>query len=204
MKKHAGKGHTLYDHHPPESPEEIWILVAESCYEISQTLLTENSFARELHFSVSGYDFNAPRGFVPITPEGFVRYPDELFQTLHGDRRVETVIRTLLRDIRRIQVDAECEAFVQPLFDAGPEGGDRFALLETIRRKAGRGDAIGLGLEGVRARRLATYTPKRADEILRARELLMKVPGIRRLMGMLMPPEPNTADSPQSSSLRHG
>ena len=94
-KKMTGKGHTLYEYDLPKAPSEVWVLIAESCFEIAQTLLSEDSYADEIYFSLSGYESNSRRGSVGLKPDGFVRYPNEIFKCLDADHRVHGLIEDL-------------------------------------------------------------------------------------------------------------
>ena len=182
LKKHTGKGHTLFEYECPKDQTDVWILVAESCYEISRTLLAQNTYAFELYFSVSGYDAASRRGGFYVTPQGFVRYPIELYKYLYNDTRAHRLIEDLLSDIRRVQVRVDCRPYITPLFDNTQAVQDRFELLEKIREKLKMPDIVGHGLEGLRSRRIATYTPKRSREIERAFELLALKPKLLELL----------------------
>ena len=133
-KKMTGKGHTLYEDQLPEHPEDIWLLVAESCYEISRTLLAEGSYANSISFSVSGYDRHSARGGFNLTPEGHLRYPMELYRTLWDEPRSHSLITTLLGEIRRLLVRVECRPWVVPLFHEEGKTAKTFSLLETVRK----------------------------------------------------------------------
>lgn len=184
FRKHTGKGHTLFEHDPPTAPTDIWILIAESCYEISRTLLRQNAYANEISVYFSGYDRSTAHGGYLIHPEGFLRYPIELFICIESHQDIESLILSLLGGIRRVQVNVECKPYISPLFSDSQAILEQFSLLEKIRNKEGEEDVIGLGLEGFRRRRISTYTAKRADEIHRARVLLKTDPIISKLMAL--------------------
>jgi hypothetical protein len=182
-KKHTGKGHTLFEHDPPKDPNDIWILITESCYEISKTLVSQHSYAKEIHLYFSGYDSNSGRGGLCIIPQSCLTLPIELFQAIHTCHEIHDLINNLLHSIRRIQVNVLCEDMFQPLFpDLELSNTENYHLMEKIREKDGQEDIIGLGLEGFRKKRLSTYTAKRSDEIHRARKLLHSNPIILKLL----------------------
>lgn len=184
-KKNTGKGHTLYEYDLPKGTDDIWLLIAESCYEISQTLLAQNSFASEISLAFSGYDYQSSRGGFALRPEGFVRYPLEIYQNLYREPRSHKLIAALFSEIRRVQVRVSCEPYVTPLFYEEGKLEKQFRLLEKVRSKFNEPDAIGMGLEGFRKHRIKTYTPKRSDEIRRAIKLLKLKPQIFKLLGNL-------------------
>lgn len=184
-KKMTGKGHTLYETDLPAEPADIWVLVAESCYEISRTLLAEESYAEELYFAVSGYDHDGDRGGFGLQPEGYLRYPAELYRELYADSRTHELIRELFSKIRRVQVRAACAPYVIPLFFEEGKMERQFDLLERVRRKTRVSDVIGLGMEGMRKKRIKTYTPKRADEIHRAMKLMGRKPELLSMLGCI-------------------
>ncbi|MBF0245672.1 MAG: hypothetical protein HQL31_10455, partial [Planctomycetes bacterium] len=109
-----GKGHTLYA--PPASAEEVWRLVSESCFEIGSKLICQGSYAHEMSLALSGYRPEDPRGIVALHPQGFARYPKELFQALHGRPETGRLIGELLEQVRRVQVRVDCRAYTPPLF----------------------------------------------------------------------------------------
>jgi len=185
IKKITGKGHTLFEYECPKDKNDIWVLVAESCYEISRTLLAEKTYAHELYFSVSGYDAQSKRGGFYLTPNGFLRYPIELYKELYKDKRAHCLIKELLSEIRRLQVRVDCRPYVVPLFSEPLELQNKYELLEDIRCKLKNPDIVGQGLEGFRYRRIATYTPKRSREIERAFELLAHKPKLLDLVSKL-------------------
>ena len=182
LKKMTGKGHTLYQDKLPQSPQDVWVLVAESCYEISKTLLSQHSYAEEIYFSLSGYNSEDPRGGVGIRPNDKPRYPEELYQALHCDQRVNQLIKLLFEHIRRVQVRTLCAPYVQFLFDNKAEVESRFEFLERVRKRLKDTDIIGVGLEGCRSLRLQTYTPKRSVEVQRAYAILSKKPHLLDLL----------------------
>ena len=184
-KKMTGKGHTLFEFDLPQESSQLWVLIAESCYEISRTLIAEQSYADEIHFSLSGYEADSPRGGVGLCPEGFIRYPFEIFQCLDSDKRVHLLIEKLWNSIRRIQVRVKCEPFTLPLFYDEETVSSNFHLLENIRHKMQQPDIIGQGYEGLRKKRISTYTPKRSDEISRAYHLLALQPQLKTLLNHL-------------------
>jgi hypothetical protein len=185
IKKNTGKGHTLFEMDCIKSQYDVWILVAESCYEISRTLLAENTYATELYFSLSGYDGASKRGAFFIKPEGFLRYPIEIYKEIHADIRAHKLINELLSEIRRIQVRVVCKPYVIPLFDESEKIQEQFQLLEKIRKKLKTPDIVGNGFEGIRYQRISTYTPKRSREIQRAFDLLAHKPKLLRLLAKL-------------------
>lgn len=218
----TGKGHTLYEDDLPKSPEDVWILLAESCYEVAMTLLGQNSYAKLLWVGVSGYRHGFSGGSIEVAPYGFLRYPIELFKALDACPEVHHLIEEYLQDIRRVQLRAECSDYIPPLFpigsfttdpisthpfttdlpksnsqDTGPSFsndsfGDeasyqkvtkqQFEQLQEVREKFGEYDAIGLGYEGLRRRRIKTYTPKRAEQLRRAYKILESKPLLKKLL----------------------
>jgi hypothetical protein len=181
-KKMTSKGHTLYEDDLPKSTTDVWVLIAESCFEISQTLLAEDSYAEEIYFSVSDYSYLFLDMPIKILPEKRVRFSSEIYRELYAELCVHELIVTFFEDIRRIQVRVKCSAYVPILFEeeSGLEKGHH--LLEKIRLKTGLPDVIGHGLEGCRKQRISTYTPKRSDEIKRAYQLLSKKPYLIKML----------------------
>lgn len=184
-KKHSGKGFTLYEYDLPQNETEVWVLIAESCYEISRTLLAENSYADEIYFSTSGYEHNSNRGGFGIKPNGFLRYPIEIYKMIYSDKRSHQLIQKLFHYIRRIQIRVACKPFVLPLFYEKNEAESKYELMEKIRHKIGIPDIIGSGLEGIKNMRISTYTPKRSDEIKRAFKLLALKPHVLKFVSAL-------------------
>ena len=181
-KKSTGKGHTLFEDDLPKSPTDVWLLISESCLEISRTLLAQDSFAGEMRISMSGYAFSDPSGGVKIIPASQPRYSAELYLELWEDAGVHALIEQLLPTVRRIQLHVICDPFVPVLFQEDNPYMDRHELLERVRTKAGASDIIGCGMEGFKTLRIRTYTPKRADEIKRAFRLLKLKPHIFDLL----------------------
>lgn len=184
FKKNTGKGHTLFEHDPPTETTDIWILIAESCYEISRTLLKQNAYASELSVSFSGFDYSSGRGGYTIIPQSFLRYPIELYSCIEFQKDVQNLISDLLFSIRRVQVSAECRPYISPLFDDSHDFSGQYQMLENIRNKEGQTDIIGVGLEGFRKRRISTYTAKRADEVNRAKKLLLSNSMCKMIMAL--------------------
>jgi len=183
QKKSTGKGHTLYEFELPKTEDDLWILIAESCYEIARTLLEEETEASTLYLGLSGYDTTSGRGSVEIVPDKSLRYPSQLYHALQSDSRVHALICELFPTTRRVQVSVTCRPWVQPLFHEDGKVERIFELMESIRAKAGESTAVGLGLEGCRYRRIHTYTPRRSDEIGRAYRLLGRKPHLLKLLG---------------------
>jgi len=182
-RKRTGKGHTLYEFELPKSEEDLWILIAESCYEISRTLLEEETEASSIYLSLSGYDRTSARGGVSIIPENSLRYPIQLYHALQKDSRSHHLIEELFSSARRVQVSVDCQPHVQPLFHEEGKVEKIFKVMESIREKIGESEAVGLGLEGCRYRRIRTYTPRRSEEIRRAYGLLGRKPHLMELLG---------------------
>lgn len=182
-RKSTGKGHTLYEFELPKNVEAIWILIAESCYEISRTLLEEETEASSIHLFFSGYERNSDRGGIAIAAEESLRYPIQLYHALHEDPRSHALIEELFDSTRCVQVSVDCRPYVQPLFYEEGKTEKVFQLMESIRSKVGECEAVGLGLEGCRRRRIHTYTPRRGDEIRRAYGLLGRKPHLVELLG---------------------
>jgi hypothetical protein len=182
-RKSTGKGHTLYEFELPESAEAFWVLIAESCYEISRTLLEEETEASSIHLFLSGYERNSDRGGLAIVPEESTRYPIQLYHALHNDSRTHELIAELFESVRCVQVSVDCRPYVQPLFYEESQVERVFGLMESIRAKVGTNEVLGLGLEGCRYRRVHTYTPRRGDEIRRAYGLLERKPHLVELLG---------------------
>jgi hypothetical protein len=180
-KKNVGKGHTFYDFDLPKRKEDVWILIAESCYEISKTLIAEGSYARSLSFSMSGYDQSSCRGGYTLSLDGFPRYPSELFSCLMAEEASHTWIQVLLKEARRLWVRVECQPYIEPLFKEASEDEQVFDLMEAIRKKVKASDAIGKGFEGLRYARVQTYTPKRSAETDRAHQTLQLKPHLWKM-----------------------
>ena len=179
----TGKSHTLFEHEPPKSPEDIWILLAESCYEISKVHLAQHSYASSISASFSGYRHHEAVGGATFISESFPRYPIELFKILHNSSLLNQWIDEDFRDIRRVHVSSECSTYFSPLFENVIQNHiSKFELMENIRKKEDFDDVIGLGYEGLRHKRIQTYTAKKTNQIIRARFLLNKNPIIVRLL----------------------
>jgi glutaredoxin len=184
-KKRTGKGHTLFDQHPPTDPIDLWILISESCYEISKTLLSQQSYAEDISVSFSGYDARSDRGGFSLIPKKKLRYPDQLFHAIHNCSTVHDLIQDLLFGIRRVQVSVLCGDYIQPIFEEHDAGAhEHYNLVEEIRENDGCQDIIGIGIEGFRKKRLPTYTAKKSDDIHRAKRLLESNSLIVKLMNL--------------------
>ena len=181
-KKMTGKGHTLYEDDLPQSTTDVWVLIAESCFEISQTLLAEESYAEEIYFSVSDYSYTFLDMPIKMLPEKRIRFSSEIYRELQDEPCVHELIETFFEDIRRIQVRVKCTPYIPVLFEDAPASEQRYRLLEKIREEIGIPDVIGHGLEGCRKHRISTYTPKRSDEIKRAYQLLGKKPYLIKML----------------------
>jgi hypothetical protein len=172
QKKTTGKSHTLFEHDPPKSPEDIWILLAESCYEISKVHLAQSTYASSLSVYFSGYRHHENLRGKTFLSEAYPRYPIELFKILHHSLFLKSLIENNFTDIRRVHVRSDCDTYFSPLFEVCIENNAiQFELMEKIRKKE-HDDVIGLGHEGLRHHRIRTYTDKKTNQIIRAKQLL--------------------------------
>jgi hypothetical protein len=185
IKKMTGKGHTLYEYDLPKNNIDVWVLVAERCYEISKTLLAENTYAKEIIFSISEYDYSLSNGVFGITPDGYLRYPTEIYKIIYDDEKSHHLINKNFEKIRRVQVRVKCQPYILPLFYENSKIEQQFGLLEKIRNKLHIPDIVGNGLEGLRYNRITTYTPKRSEEIKRAFKLLALKPKLKMFLDIL-------------------
>jgi hypothetical protein len=178
MKKSIGKGHTLFDH-SEISRDGIWILIAESCYEISKSLYRENAYATECDVGFASFEQSLGGGSFIL--EDFTRTSEDLFRAISSQKRYCDTVDQCWTQLRRIMVRVHCAAYIEPLFYVEGKSELRRSMLEGIRLKLKQSDLIGVGLEGCRFGRPKTYTPSRSEEHLRAKEILGKKPKICQL-----------------------
>lgn len=182
MKKSIGKAHTLFDDSHPKGPTGIWVLIAECCQEISRSLLKENAYAEQIHAGCSTFD--APLGQVHILGRNFPQYQKQLYACLSHHVELRDLIEQHWREIRRIMVRVDCEAYIQPLFHENSVMENQVELLSRIRTKVQQPHLIGHGLEGCRSLRPLTYTPSRGQEYMRAQKLLAQKAHLLALLKM--------------------
>ena len=168
-KKSIGKGHTIFDGEV-KNETGIWVLLAESCYEISKSLLRERSCADILETGFSTFD--SPLGGYQIVPQEFLRYSEEMYACLAQHEGLRLLVGLNWTEIRRIHVRVQCRNYIEPLFYEETPVEKRHELLEMIRSKFKQTDIVGVGLEGCRMQRPKTYTPSRSEERKRALEIL--------------------------------
>jgi hypothetical protein len=181
-KKSIGKAHTLFDDQKIE-PAHVWVLLAESCLEISRSLLHDNSYAKELDISFSSFEHRLGGLVLPLN--GFIRHSTTLFENIQGHAEIKKIILHYSSAIRRVMVRVACEEYIEPLFYQEGDVERRHALLEQVRTKVRQSDLIGVGFEGLRSQRPQTYTPSRIDEKQRALEILRKNPRLFKLVDFL-------------------
>jgi hypothetical protein len=179
MKKSIGKGHTLFDDNVCKSSTALWVLVAESCYEISKSLLQENAYAEKIQAGFSTFD--GPLGQVSLITTDFPRYPAHLYAHLSQVPEFVELVELHWTETRRVILRVDCAPYVMPLFGEGGAWELEYAMLENIRAKWQQADLIGLGLEGCRRWRPRTYTPSRSEEQLRAQKILALKKHVYRL-----------------------
>jgi hypothetical protein len=179
-KKRTGKGHTLYDDDPPKGPEDLWVLLSESCYEISKTLLSQDSYAKSI--TVYFAEFQASLGAFEIFPLNFPRYPQELYHELRSSQELIKFIESCFSEVRRCGLFCDCKDYQIPLFsDENPEVQMEYELLEGIRQKERMRDIIGHGYEGLRSKRIQTYTQDQPGGYQHALKLLKGDPILKKL-----------------------
>ena len=168
-KKSIGKGHTIFDG-AVKSETGIWVLLAESCYEISKSLLKERSCAEVLETGFSTFD--SPIGGYQIIPQELLRYSEEMYACIAQHEGIRMLVGLNWPEIRRIHVRVQFKNYVEPLFYEESPVEKRHELLELIRTKFRQTDIVGVVLEGCRMQRPKTYTPSRSEERKRAFEIL--------------------------------